>query len=65
MLILFCDFLIAQQIFLSTQVKRRVIISKELLPSTQCSSQNENFVSTSKNLLKNRNQTFPLVYYFT
>ena len=29
------------------------------------SSQNENFVSTSKNLLKNRNWTFAVVPYFT
>ena len=26
---------------------------------------NKNFVSTSKNLLKNRNRTFPVVRYFT
>ena len=38
---------------------------RELLPSAQFSSRNENFVSTSKNLPKNRNWTFPVVCYFT
>ena len=33
----------------------------ELLPSDQSSSQNEICVSTSKNLLKNRNSTFAIV----
>ena len=37
----------------------------ELLPNAQSSSRNENFVSTSKNLLKNRNWTFPAVRCFT
>ena len=36
----------------------------ELLPSAQSSSQNENFVNTSKKQFKNRNWTFPLVRYF-
>ena len=31
----------------------------------QSYSWNENFVSTSKNVLKNRNWTFPIVHYFT
>ena len=34
------------------------------MPSAQSSSQNQTFVSTSKNLLKNRNRTFPIVRYF-
>ena len=38
---------------------------RELLPSAQFSSRNENFVSTSKSLPKNRNWTFPVVCYFT
>ena len=33
--------------------------------SAQFSCQNENFVYTSKKLLKNKNQTFPIVRYFT
>ena len=33
--------------------------------STYSSSQNEQFFNTSKNLLKNRNWTFPIVCYFT
>ena len=37
----------------------------ELQPSAQSSSQNENFVDTSKKLLENRNSTFPIVRYFT
>ena len=37
----------------------------KLLPSAQPPSRNENFVSTSKSLLKNRNSTFPIVRYFT
>ena len=37
----------------------------ELLPSGQSCSQNENFDSTSKNLLENRNWTFPVMRYFT
>ena len=37
----------------------------EFLPSAKSFSRNENFVSTSKNLLKNRNWTFPAVHYFT
>ena len=36
----------------------------ELQPSDQSSSQNKNFVSTSKKLLENRSWTFPLVRYF-
>ena len=75
------NILMIKQIFLSPQVKRSVInsnkfvykygnISKisnfiELLLSAQSSSRNENFVSTSKNFLKNRNWTFPVVRYFT
>ena len=34
-------------------------------PRRQPSSQNENFVSNSKNLLKCGNLTFPVVHYFT
>ena len=37
----------------------------ELQPSAQSSSQNENFVDTSKKMLENRNSTFPIVRYFT
>ena len=37
----------------------------ELLPGAQSSYQNEIFVSTSKNLLKKSNWTFPVVRYFT
>ena len=36
----------------------------ELLPSAHSSSRNENFVSASKNLLKNRQWTFLVVCYF-
>ena len=39
--------------------------SVELLPSAYSSSWNENFVSTNKNLLKNRNWTFAIARYFT
>ena len=65
----------------SSQVEQRVIISInklpnnfisgksqtfiELKPSAQSSSQNENCVSTTKNLPKNRNCTFPVVRSFT
>ena len=35
------------------------------MPRTQSSSRIGNFVSTSKNLLENRNWTFPAVRYFT
>ena len=35
----------------------------ELLPSALSSSRNENFVSTSKNLLENRNWSLPVVGY--
>ena len=38
---------------------------RELKPSAQSSSQNENFVNTSKKFPKNRNLTFSLVHYFT
>ena len=37
---------------------------KELYPSAQFSSENENFVNISKRLLKNRNWTFPVMPYF-
>ena len=37
----------------------------KLLPNAQSVSRNETFVSTSKNLLKNRNKPFPVVCYFT
>ena len=37
----------------------------ELLPNAQSSSRNENFVSSSKNIPKNRNRTFPAVRYYT
>ena len=37
----------------------------ELLPSAKCFSKSENFVSTDKNLLKNINQTCPVVHYLT
>ena len=37
----------------------------EFLPSAQSSYRNENFVSTRKNLLRNRYWTFPVVRYFT
>ena len=37
----------------------------EFLPTAQSSFQNENFVSSSKNLLKNRNWTLPVMHYFT
>ena len=70
--IIFWDFLMVEQIFLSPQVKRNVIICNKLvymscLTSCRCLvlPQNKNFVSTSKNLLKNRNWTFPVVRYFT
>ena len=80
--ILFLDFLMVDQIFLSIQVKQSVVISnkliytscltsskttsdsgsqkirkypEKLMPSAQFSFRNENFVSTSKNILKNRN----------
>ena len=56
--------------FTKNKRKRKEISGKslkfiELLPSGQPSSRNENFVSTGKNLLKNRNWTFPVVRYFT
>ena len=35
------------------------------MPSAQSSSRHENFVSTSKNLLKNCNWSFSIVRYFT
>ena len=38
---------------------------KELLPNVWSPSRNGNLVSTIKNLLKNRNLTFPVVLYFT
>ena len=37
----------------------------ELLPIAWSFSQNENFVCTSKNFLKNRNLIFAVVRYFT
>ena len=37
----------------------------ELYPSAESSSQKENFVKISKNLLENRNWAFPVVRYFT
>ena len=37
----------------------------EFLPSAQSSSQNESFVSTSKNFLKKQKLNFPVVGYFT
>ena len=36
-------------------IRKKVQHLIELLPSAQCSFRNSNFVSTSKNLLKNRN----------
>ena len=36
----------------------------KLLPSAQFSPRNENFVSTSKSLLKNRDWDFPVLRYF-
>ena len=36
----------------------------ELLPSAKFTSRNENFVSTNKDVLKNRNWKFPIVYCF-
>ena len=33
--------------------------------SAQCSSRKKNFVSTSKNLIRNRNWTFSVMHYFT
>ena len=36
-----------------------------MIPSAQCSCQNESFVHTSGKLLKNRNETFRMVPYFT
>ena len=38
---------------------------KELLPNVWSPSRNGNLVITIKNLLKNRNLTFPVVLYFT
>ena len=43
---------------------RKISELHRILPSAQF-SRNENFVSTNKNLLKNRNWTFPAVHYFT
>ena len=37
---------------------------RALQPSAKSSSRSANFVSTSKNLLKNRNWTFPVVQHF-
>ena len=37
----------------------------KLLPSSQSSYQNENFVTTSKNLLRNKTWTYFVVWYFT
>ena len=57
------------QIFLSPQVKRCTIITYKHriyeFPHFQPSCQNESFVDTSRKLLKNRNETFPAVRYFT
>ena len=86
--IMFSDFLMVEQVFLSPQVRQSMIISNkhviydfshkllnnyigsqeisrksqnfvELLPSALSSSQNEKFVSASKNLLKNKSELFP------
>ena len=38
---------------------------REILPSAQSSSRNENFVSASKNLMKNKHLTFSVACYFT
>ena len=62
------------QIFLSPPVKRWAIITykdsiyelpHELPNDCPVPSQNEGFVNTSRNLLENRNETFPVVRYFT
>ena len=37
----------------------------EWWPSTKSSCQNGNFINTSRKLLARRNETFPLVHYFT
>ena len=96
--IIFWQFLIFCQIFLSPQVKRwpiitykhciyelphgllnvlrlRILRNEEILgkypnpiewyPSAQSPRQNETFVNTSRKLLKNRNDTFPVMRYFT
>ena len=71
MVIIFWEFLMFYQFFLSAQVKRSMIISNkpgyqitelpmELYSSAQSSSQNENVANTSKRLLENRNWTFPV-----
>ena len=57
-------------VYTSSLLRNREISRKsqnfiELLPSTQSSSANKNFVSTTKNLIKNRNRIFPVVHYFT
>ena len=91
MFMIIWDFLMVEQIFLSPQVERSVIISNKLVYTsrfTNCRTtykireyqnnvktsykyslvlsrpRNENFVSTSKNLLKGRNWTFAVVRYF-
>ena len=43
-------------------MSRKLIESKR---NPQFSSKNDNFVNISKRLLKNRNEAFPLVPYFT
>ena len=61
-------FLMFLSIFLSPQVKRYAIITYKhgiyKFPSVQSSCQNQHFVNTSNKLLKNRNHTFPVVWYF-
>ena len=54
------------QIFLSPQAKWCTIITyKHGIYELPLELPNENFVNTSKKLLKNRNQTFPVMCYFT
>ena len=75
MFIIFWDFLIVEEIFLSPQVKGKVIIivinwytwvALRVAEQIKISpSQNENFVSTSKNLLKYKNWIFTVAPYFT
>ena len=59
MFIIFWGFLMFWQIFLSPQMKRSVTVIIIIIIIVI-----GNFANTSKNLLKNRNWTFPLVLYF-
>ena len=53
------------RILINWEILGKCLNFTEWWPSAQSCSQSENFINTSRKLLGNKNETFPVVHYFT